>query len=208
MNDARTLFLTTLRMVSLALAFWLPAAHADVYTDVMQTMRSGQLEQAASQADTYLLNTPGDPQMQFLKGLIQRDQGKTDAAIATFTAMTQAFPELPEPYNNLAVLLASQNQIDKAREALELAVRANPDYATAQENLGDLYAKLASLAYVRALQLEPGNAALAPKMALIRQLLTGGAKPNAQAPLAPVAPVSSPAPNNPSLQAPAPATKP
>jgi tetratricopeptide (TPR) repeat protein len=174
----------------------------------MQTMRSGQLEQAASQADTYLLNTPGDPQMQFLKGLIQRDQGKTDAAIATFTAMTQAFPELPEPYNNLAVLLASQNQIDKAREALELAVRANPDYATAQENLGDLYAKLASLAYVRALQLEPGNAALAPKMALIRQLLTGGAKPNAQAPLAPVAPVSSPAPNNPSLQAPAPATKP
>ena len=201
MNDARTLFLNTLRIVSLALAFWLPAAHADVYSDVMQAMRAGQLEKAATQADTYLLTTPGDPQMQFLKGLIQRDQGKTDAAIATFTAMTQAFPELPEPYNNLAVLLASQNQIDKAREALELAVRANPDYATAQENLGDLYAKLASLAYVRALQLEQGNTALAPKLALIRQLLTGGAKPSAQ-------PGGAPPPSTPSLQAPAPATKP
>ena len=201
MNDARTLFLNTLRIISLALAFWLPAAHADVYSDVMQAMRAGQLEKAATQADTYLLTTPGDPQMQFLKGLIQRDQGKTDAAIATFKAMTQDFPELPEPYNNLAVLLASQNQIDKAREALELAVRANPDYATAQENLGDLYAKLASLAYLRALQLEPGNAALAPKLALIRQLLTGGAKPNAQ-------PGGAPPPSTPSLQAPAPATKP
>ena len=112
---------------------------------------------------------------------------------------------------SLAVLLASQNQIDKAREALELAVRANPDYATAQENLGDLYAKLASLAYIRALQLEPGNAALAPKLALIRQLLTGGAKPNAAVPLAPAGPTPASTPStssNPSLQVPAPATKP
>jgi ketosteroid isomerase-like protein len=77
---------------------------------------------------------------------------------------------LPEPYNNLAVLYAGQNQFDKARTALEMAIRTNPSYTTAHENLGDVYAKLASQAYGKALQLDASNTAVPPKLAVIREL--------------------------------------
>jgi ketosteroid isomerase-like protein len=115
--------------------------------------------------------------MRFLKGVIHRDSGKTAEAIATFTRLTEDYPELPEPYNNLAVLYASQSQFDKARAALEMAIRTNPSYATAHENLGDVYAKLASQAYNKALQLDTNNQAVPPKLALIRELFSAsGAK--------------------------------
>jgi ketosteroid isomerase-like protein len=110
--------------------------------------------------------------MRFIKGVIQRDSGKTAEAIATFTKLTEDYPELPEPYNNLAVLYAGQNQFDKARAALEMAIRTNPSYATAHENLGDIYAKLASQAYNKALQLDTGNAVVPSKLALIREIFS------------------------------------
>src|SRR2546425_9737176 len=74
-----------------------------------------------------------------------------------FTKLTQDYPELPEPYNNLAVIYASQGQYEKARAALEQSIRTHPSYATAYENLGDVYAKLASQAYDKALQLDSSN---------------------------------------------------
>ncbi|HNZ90903.1 MAG TPA: tetratricopeptide repeat protein, partial [Acidovorax sp.] len=80
-------------------------------------------------------------------------------------------PELPEPYNNLAVIYASQNQLDKARTALEMAVRNNPAYAAAHENLGDIYARQAYQSYAKAQKLEANNAAVKSKLALVRQLL-------------------------------------
>ena len=148
-----------------------PAAHADEYTDVNRLISAKQFPQALASADKYLAAKPRDPQMRFLKGVIQSETAKTAEAIDTFTQITADYPELPEPYNNLAVLYASQSQFDKARETLEMAVRLNPRYATAHENLGDIYARLASQSYSRALQLNAGNAALSPKLALISQLL-------------------------------------
>jgi tetratricopeptide (TPR) repeat protein len=103
--------------------------------------------------------------------VIQAESGHPAEAIETYTQLTQEYPELAEPYNNLAVLYAQQNQYDKAREALEGAVRANPGYGTAYENLGDVYAKLASQSYAKAQQLEPSNASAAKKLTLVRQLL-------------------------------------
>ena len=168
-----------------ALACLAVPAHADDYTDVGQLLRSGKLAEAMTRADAYLATNPRDPQMRFLKGLIQRDAGKPADAIATFTKLTEDYPELPEPYNNLAVLYAGQSQFDKARAALEMAIRTNPSYATAHENLGDVYAKLASQAYNRALQLDSANAAVPPKLALIRELFNPsatGQRPGASLP--------------------------
>jgi Flp pilus assembly protein TadD len=108
--------------------------------------------------------------MRFLRGVILTEQGKQAEAVTAFTQLTQDFPELPEPYNNLAALYASQSQFDKARAALEMAIKLNPNYATAHENLGDVYARLAGQSYGRAQQLETGNTSIAPKLALIRQL--------------------------------------
>jgi tetratricopeptide (TPR) repeat protein len=167
-------------------------AQSDDYAEVNRLMRAGQLQEALSKADQYLAGKPRDPQMRFLKGVIQTESGKPSDAVATFQKLTEDFPELPEPYNNLAVLYAGQSQFDKARAALEMAIRTNPSYATAHENLGDVYAKLASQAYSKALQLDAGNAGVAPKLSLIRNLFaadTKGAKPAAAA----TAPTATPA---------------
>jgi tetratricopeptide (TPR) repeat protein len=94
-----------------------------------------------------------------------------------FTALTDDYPELPEPYNNLAVLYASQGQYDKARKALEMAIRTHPSYAIAHENLGDVYAKMASEAYDKALQLDRGNAAAQTKLAMIKDLFSSSVVP-------------------------------
>lgn len=162
--------------VSTALVSPMVNAQADDYAEVNRLVRAGQLSEALTKADQYLAAKPRDPQMRFLKGVIQTESGKTTEAIATFSKLTGDFPELPEPYNNLAVLYAGQSQFDKARAALEMAIRTNPSYATAHENLGDVYAKLASQAYSKALQLDAGNAAVAPKLSLIRNLFSVDAK--------------------------------
>ena len=57
------------------------------------------------------------------------------------------------------MIYASQGQYDKARGALEQSIRTHPSYATAYENLGDVYAKLASQAYDKALQIDSANPA-------------------------------------------------
>ena len=157
------------------LLFWIfgmlpPAAYADEYSEVAQMTRDGKFVEALNKADAYLAGKPRDPQMRFLKGVAQKDAGKATEAIATFTKLTEDFPELPEPYNNLAVLYANQNQFDKAKSALEQALKNNPGYAIVYENLGDVYARLSSQAYNKALQIEGTNPAITPKLALARQL--------------------------------------
>jgi len=89
--------------------------------------------------------------MRFNKGLILTEQKKVPDAIRIFSSLSEDYPDLPEPYNNLAVLYASQGQYEKARDALEAAIRTHPSYSTAHENLGDIYAKMASQAYGKAL---------------------------------------------------------
>ncbi|MFN5349591.1 MAG: tetratricopeptide repeat protein [Polaromonas sp.] len=175
-NSSRVRIATAFQTVCVAALLAITSAHADEYDDVNALVRSGKLADALVKADQYLAGKPRGPQMRFIKGVIQTEAGKPADAIATFTQITQDYPELPEPYNNLAVLYASQSQFDKARAALEMAIRTNPSYATAHENLGDVYAKLASQAYSKALQLDGGNAGVQPKLALIRTLFAPDAK--------------------------------
>lgn len=155
----------------IALAMSAPAAWAADASSVTQSLQKGDLQSALQQVDALLAQKPKDPQYQFLKGVILTEQKKDAQAIQIFQSLTEQYPELPEPYNNLAVLYAQQGQYDKARAALEMAIRTNPSYATAQANLGDVYAKLASQAYQKALQLAPDeNAGAKIKLNLIREL--------------------------------------
>lgn len=151
------------------------AAFADDYADVGAMLRAGQAAQALARADQYLAAKPRDPQMRFLKAVALASAGRTADAIAAYTALSEEYPELPEPYNNLAVLHASQGNLDKARAALESAVRTNPAYAVAHENLGDLYVRLAEQSWAKALQLDGQLAAsIRPKLTLARQLAEAG----------------------------------
>ena len=166
------------RLVAFSALLGAAAVHAADYSDITVLLKSGKAADALAKADQRLASAPKDPQLRFLRGVAQADSGKPNDAIATFTQLTQEYPELPEPYNNLAVLYAGQNQLDKARTALEMAIRTNPSYATAHENMGDIYAKLAAQAYNKALQLDATNsAALNPKLALIRELFAPGRTP-------------------------------
>jgi tetratricopeptide (TPR) repeat protein len=171
---------------------------ADNLPEVQRLIKQGQYPQALEKVDAYLSNKPKDAQGRFLKGLIYTEMNKPTEAIATFTKLTEDYPELPEPYNNLAVLYAQQKQYDKARTALEMAIRTHPSYAIAYENLGDVYAKLASQAYDKALQLDSANSATQNKMALIRDLITTSGKGNVkpQAPTAAVTPTAVPVPQH------------
>jgi len=180
------------RVVLLALTLFAPCAYADEYATVNGLLRDGRLAEAMVSAGQYLAKNPRDPQMRFLRGLIQQDGGNLDAAVATYTSLIQDYPELPEPYNNVAVIYAGQGQFAKARDALEMATRNSRSYATAHENLGDVYARLASEAYTQAVQLDAGNTTLAPKLALIRQLINFPAS-SRKAPFpGPIAPGAAP----------------
>jgi len=157
--------------------------YADEADEVSRLIQRSQFEQAQARADAFLATRPNDAQMRFLKGLILTERNKTTEAITVFTKLTEDFPELPEPYNNLAVLYAGKGEYEKARESLEMAIRTHPSYATAHENLGDVYAKLASQSYDKALQLDGRNATAQTKLSLVRNLIAG--KPDTVAMAAP-----------------------
>ncbi len=213
MKQVRRTLPRLLRLLALTALVGTGAAQANDYADITQLLKAGKATEALAKADQRLSANPRDPQLRFLKGVAQADSGKPTDAIATFAKLTEEYPELPEPYNNLAVLYANQNQLDKARTALEMAIRTNPSYATAHENLGDIYAKLASQAYNKALQLDAANAtSLKPKLALIRELFSAdaakGAKPSAAAPAPAVIATQRPAPAPATPPASAPAAAP
>jgi Flp pilus assembly protein TadD len=157
--------------VLLGLALGSGMASAGDIQDIDQLFQQGNLAEALTRTDQFLQKSPGDAQARFLKGLILARQGKSDDAIRIFTGLTEDYPELPEPYNNLAVLYAAQGKYDDARRALERAIHALPGYATAHENLGDLYAKMASIAYAEARQLDHANVTSGEKQQLIDKAL-------------------------------------
>ena len=148
------------------------AAPADDLRDAQKLYGQGKLQPALDKIEIFLKAQPRDPQGRFLKGLVLTEQKRTADAIQVFTGLTEDFPELPEPYNNLAVLYASQGNYEKAKSALELAIHTHPSYATAHENLGDIYAQLASRAYDRALSLDKNNTTAQVKLSMVKDLFT------------------------------------
>jgi tetratricopeptide (TPR) repeat protein len=171
----------------IALTLAMPA-RADDVQEAAKLLKAGQHRQALDAVNKALKAKPGDPQARFLKGLILTEQSNSKEAIEVFTQLTRDYPELPEPYNNLAVIYASQGQYDKARAALEQSIRTHPSYATAYENLGDVYAKLASQAYDKALQIDSSNAAAKNKLSLVRELV---GRPSASPTTVAVAPTAA-----------------
>ncbi|MES2164167.1 MAG: tetratricopeptide repeat protein [Pseudomonadota bacterium] len=170
-------------------------ARADEMADVSKLAKAGKFVEALNKTNEYLGKHPSDPQMRFMKGVLLTEQNKSDEAIAVFTKLTEDYKDLPEPYNNLAVLYAANGQYDKARVSLEKAIRTNPSYMTAYENLGDVYGKMASQAYDKALALGSNNAPPAKsKLTLLRNFSSStGAKFGAPE-IAVTTPASAPQP--------------
>ncbi|MEW5835466.1 MAG: tetratricopeptide repeat protein [Pseudomonadota bacterium] len=136
--------------------------------EIQRAFRNGDAVAALQRLDREIEAAPRDPQLRFLKGVLLAESGRSAEAADIYLRLTQEFPELPEPHNNLAVLYAADGRLDEARAALETALRNDPGYATAHENLGDVYARLALRSYERAGTL---GAELQRKLQLTRQLV-------------------------------------
>jgi Flp pilus assembly protein TadD len=146
-------------------------AYAQGLREARDLVARKEFATAATRIDALVAQRPREPQARFLKGVVETERGDRDAAIATFRALSQDYPELPEPYNNLAVLYAQRGDYEGARIALESALGASPDWALAHENLGDVHARIAAVHYGRATALDRDGKSAAVKLALVRELL-------------------------------------
>ena len=137
--------------------------------------RAGDYAEALQRVNKFLTEHPKDAQARFLKAMTLTELKQRAEAIAVYTTITEDFPELPEPYNNLAVLYAAAGEYEKARGLLERAIHNDPKYAIAYENLGDVYAKLALTAYEKSAELETSSTGARLKSTALKGVL--GAKP-------------------------------
>lgn len=144
-------------------------AYSQTLTEAKTLLERKQYADATAALDKLIAERPREPQARFLKGVALTDAGKTEDAIGVFRALLADFPELPEPRNNLAVLYAQKGEYAQARDELERAIQIAPDYAVAHENLGDVYARLASVEYEKTLALDKRNRSAAAKLKLIRE---------------------------------------
>ncbi|MGE5338284.1 MAG: tetratricopeptide repeat protein [Gemmatimonadota bacterium] len=173
-------------LLAVAVAALVSVAHAQVVVEppasvpvpqsesaqIAALMDKQQWDAALKRADAALKSNPRDAQVRFQRGVILGELGRPQDAIAAFEGLTQDFPELPEPYNNLGVLYAAQGRYDAARDALRRALLAQPGYVTAYENLGDLYIAMAVESYLQVTKLDPKNRTAPAKLALARELAT------------------------------------
>ncbi|MCU0921135.1 MAG: tetratricopeptide repeat protein [Burkholderiaceae bacterium] len=156
----------------LAVACLSPAPlRADELQDIEKLYRAGDVQQALRKADEAIAAQPRAAQVRFLKGVMLTDLKRNAQAIEVFTLLTQDFPELPDPYNNLAVLFAAEGQLQSALVALQTALRNDPAHRAARENLGDVYLALAIQAWAAAQSGAKGDdAGLGRKLQLARQI--------------------------------------
>jgi Flp pilus assembly protein TadD len=126
-----------------------------VPVSILKLLKAKKNTEALKEIDAALEKNPKNVQLRFIRSRIFIEQGKLEQARVALTEITEKFPELPEPYNNLAVLYATLGQLELARENLEMSLRLAPDNALALQNLGDVYSRLAASKYIKAYQLNP-----------------------------------------------------
>jgi len=165
-------------------------AVADGTPQIDSEIADGKLTQALSDLDQRIKTNPTDVQAKFKRGTVLARLNRDDEAITAFTALTQQYPELPEPYNNLAALYAKRGDFAQARATLETAVAANPAYALAQQNLGTVYLRLALQSFQDAQKHDPRDTLSTQRVQSISTLLNLAPPAAASAVVAASAPVA------------------
>jgi tetratricopeptide (TPR) repeat protein len=141
------------------------------HNDVRKLLRQAKYPQALLLVNKALATNPRDPQMRFWQGYIYEQLGQPDMALQVYLDLTREYPELAEPFNNLGVLYAAKGDYPSAKAALENALRANPNYAAAHENMGDLLVNMARQSYERSLAIDPKERGITQKMTQIKPIL-------------------------------------
>ena len=124
-----------------------PVTKNAVPSDVEKLVKARKYPDAIDLINAKLKKTPRNVQLRYVKARLQIELRDFGSAKKTLIEITQQFPELPEPYNNLAAIAANQDQWIEARDYLELALKLRPSYSTAAANLGEVYVRLGAKAY-------------------------------------------------------------
>jgi tetratricopeptide (TPR) repeat protein len=148
-----------------------PTVISTPHNDMRKLLRQAKYPQALLLVNKGLATNPRDPQMRFWQGFIFEQLGQPDMALQIYLDLTREYPELAEPFNNLGVLYAAKGDYPNAKAALDNALRANPSYAAAHENMGDLLVNMARQSYERALAVAPNQRAPAQKIERLTPLL-------------------------------------
>ena len=96
--------------------------------------------------------------MRFWRARLLEQLHRSDEAFVVYEDLAQDYPELAEVQNNLGVMYAARGNLGQAKLAFENALRNNPSYATAHENMGDILLHLARQSFAKAAQLDPAAA--------------------------------------------------
>jgi Flp pilus assembly protein TadD len=159
-------------LLVLASALAIPAAVlADTAEEVRLLMTRGEHAAALQLAQRDAEARPRDPQARFLQGVVLMEMGRDDEALALFANLTQLYPELPDPMNNIALLHARAGRLDQAMTALQAALRSDPGHRTARANLGQVHLMLAVQAWERVAASGPLEPALQRKLEAARTLV-------------------------------------
>jgi tetratricopeptide (TPR) repeat protein len=152
-------------------------AQADLVTDVQTLLSRSDPLSALAAVDAALAARPRDAQARFLRGVVLMEMKRNDEALALFTQLAQEYPELPEPYNNIALLQVRAGRIELARQALEVALRNDPGHRVARLNLGEVHLMLAVQAWEAAAGNAPLDARMARRLDSARALVAAAALP-------------------------------
>ena len=125
-------------------------AHATEADEIRALAARGDFAAALSRAEQAAAANPRDAQARFLVGVVLMDMGRDADALTLFTRLSQDYPELPDPFNNMALLHARAGRLEQARQALDAALRNDPTHVTARVNLGQIYLMLAVQAWDQA----------------------------------------------------------
>ena len=148
-----------------------PLVISTPHNDVRKLLRQAKYPQALLLVNRGLANNPRDPQMRFWQGFIFEQLGQPDMARQVYLDLTREYPELAEPFNNLGVIYAAKGDYANAKASLDAALRANPNYAAAHENMGDLLVNMARQSYERSLAIEPKQRDPAQKIERLQPVL-------------------------------------
>lgn len=159
----------------------LPPSASEIAAEIAELLDSGKTQEAMRRIEQRLAeesrrNDPGvDVQLQFLYARALQASGDTSRAQDIYLDMTAQYPELPEPWNNLASLYWRAGKLDLAEDALNMALTADPGYALAWANLGDLRLTQAAEAYEHARSL--GQRGLEARIQAVQALSSPGVQP-------------------------------
>ena len=169
MKNTKLFFISIVTGIFFLLPSFVAFAESNI-DEIKILLKNGKYSSAESVVHKSIENDSNNPELLFYKGIIETNIGKSNQAIDTFRHLTERFPNLPEPFNNLAVLYAEKGQYTLAKEILEQAIKTNPSYLTAHINLGDIFTKMASEAYNNALEIDNSNNIAITKLSMITQL--------------------------------------